>query len=192
VADDVRALGQYLTLPMLWERTYPTTDLGNSVRTLAAVCQTWRGWRRRRLALLMTRGGLRGRGEQVLLPEPVALQFGFKVGTVQYVHAALLLGVVRMVYGYLPADSRQYTMYLEVCTLCVVGGMTLALTYACTDARSVYWHDAWLAAASVCSHRRRLCECHAGGQVAGRHGRWCGGQARCSVPRTVASSAAHT
>ena len=48
------------------------------------------------------------------MPEPVALQFHFKVGTLQYLHTAALFGLVRTFYGLLPDESRQYTMYLQV------------------------------------------------------------------------------
>ena len=55
----------------------------------------------------------RGCGSKVLLPEPIALQFQFPVGTAQYLHAAALLGLIRMFYGLVPEESRQYTMYLK-------------------------------------------------------------------------------
>ena len=55
-----------------------------------------------------------GHALQVLMPEPIALQFHFKVGTLQYLHTAALFGLVRTFYGLLPDESRQYTMYLQV------------------------------------------------------------------------------
>ena len=52
---------------------------------------------------------------QVFLPERIAKQYGFDVGTAQYLQAAALLALVRMVYGLVPAEARQYTLYLKVC-----------------------------------------------------------------------------
>jgi len=48
------------------------------------------------------------------MPEPVTHQYGFPIGLAQYIHAAGILALVRMVYGCLPPAFRQYTLYHKV------------------------------------------------------------------------------
>jgi len=48
------------------------------------------------------------------MPEPVTRQYGFPLGLAQYIHAAGILALVRMVYGCLPPAFRQYTLYHKV------------------------------------------------------------------------------
>ena len=123
VSDDVRSLAQYLTQPVLWERYLPGPF--NSVRTLAAVRVSAWPTVPASAPLLLTAVGPRGPARvrlsppppcpQVFLPERIAKQYGFDVGTAQYLQAAALLALVRMVYGLVPAEARQYTLYLKVC-----------------------------------------------------------------------------
>jgi len=49
----------------------------------------------------------------VLLPEPVALQYGFSVGFGAYLYSASFLAMYQIVYNLLPGDIRYLTPYLS-------------------------------------------------------------------------------